>query len=160
MKCDHCNNPATVHLTEIINGEKMEKHLCEQCAANEGITVKSNVPISQLLEDFVLHSPASQTPEPTCEVCGLSFGEFRNKGLLGCAHDYDVFESQLEGILERAHEGVTQHVGKVPRRTGTDQKKVMALLRMRAQLRTAIAAEDYEQAAELRDQIKRREAQL
>ena len=42
MKCDNCNNPATVHLTEIKHGKKIEKHLCEQCAAqNEGLPVKA-----------------------------------------------------------------------------------------------------------------------
>lgn len=160
MKCDKCDKPATVHLTEIIGGQKTEKHLCEDCAAGEGITIKSNVPISQLLEDFILQtSPTDpgkpqERPELRCEVCGLTFSEFRSSGLLGCPHDYDAFEPALDGLLERTHEGVTQHVGKLPRRAGADQRKTNQMLRLRADLRRAIAAEDYERAAQIRDRIK------
>ena len=145
---------ATVHLTEIVNGQKIEKHLCEQCAATEGLTVKSNVPISQLLEDFILQTADSEEPEPTCEVCGMSFSEFRQQGRLGCPHDYDAFGDALPSLLEKAQNGATEHVGKVPRHSGRDLKRQNAILRLRAQLRGAIAAEDYEQAAGLRDQIK------
>ncbi len=154
-KCDKCNKPATIHLTEIVDGQKFEKHLCEDCASTEGITIKANVPISQLLEDFVLQSAAGKDiTDLTCEVCGMTFSEFREKGLLGCPYDYDAFEPALAGLLERAQEGATQHVGKVPHRVGSDQKKQNSLLRLRAQLKAAINSEDYERAAILRDQIK------
>jgi protein arginine kinase activator len=145
---------ATVHLTEIVDGQKIEKHLCEQCAATEGLTVKANVPISQLLEDFILQTSDADAPELVCEVCGLTFSEFVHKGRFGCPHDYDAFGEALPGMLERAQNGATEHVGKVPRHSGQDQKRQNAILRLRAQLRGAIAAEDYEQAAGLRDQIK------
>ena len=154
FKCDKCDKPATVHLTEIVDGQKIEKHLCEDCAAFEGITIKTDVPISQLLEDFVLQSAGAKTEGRSCDVCGIRFSEFREKGQLGCPNDYDTFSDLLDPLLERAHEGATQHVGKVPRRAGVDQKKTNAILRLRAQLRSAVAAEDYEQAARLRDQIK------
>lgn len=155
-KCDKCDKPATIHLTEIVDGQKMEKHLCEDCAESEGITIKANIPISQLLEDFVLQTVEegeAQTPL-TCEVCGLTFSQFREKGQLGCPNDYDAFHEQLLPMLARAQDGNTQHVGKVPRRAGATQKKQTKILRLRAQLKQAIAAEQYERAAELRDQIK------
>ena len=155
IKCDKCDKPATVHLTEIIGGQKIEKHLCEDCAAGEGITVKANVPISQLLEDFILQTgPGEELASLACDVCGMTFGVFRQKGLLGCPHDYDAFEKALLPLLHRAQEGSTQHVGKVPHRAGSGQKKQNAILRLRAQLRDAVTAEDYERAASLRDQIK------
>ena len=155
-KCDKCEKPATIHLTEIINGSKTEKHLCENCAATEGITIKANnIPISQLLEDFVLQAePGEGISDLSCDVCGTTFGEFRNHGLLGCPNDYEAFSSALTPLLERAHEGASQHVGKVPHRAGSDQKKQTSILRLRAQLKGAIATEDYERAAMLRDQIK------
>jgi len=154
FKCDNCGKPATVYLTEITNGQKTEKHLCEDCAAAEGITLKANVPISQLLEDFILQSAPASLSDRTCEVCGMSFSSFRKQGLLGCPNDYDAFNEALEPLLSRAHEGATQHVGKVPQRAGTDQKKMNAILRLRAQLKAAVSEEDYERAARLRDQIK------
>ncbi len=155
-QCDKCGKPATVYLTEIVGGQKIEKHLCEHCAAAEGITIKSNVPISQLLEDFILQSAGGEdeASEPTCEVCGMTFSQFRQGGRLGCPNDYDAFAKPLAPLLERAHEGATHHMGKVPHRADSGQKKQAAILRLRAQLKAAIADEDYERAAVLRDQIK------
>lgn len=154
-QCDHCDKAATIHLTEIVDGEKIEKHLCEDCAVSEGITVKANVPISQLLESFILQSSSEDEEHPEqCDVCGTTFAEFRSQGLLGCPHDYDAFEKSLTPLLERAHEGASQHIGKVPHRANDDQKKQNAMLRLRAELKAAITAEDYERAAVLRDQIK------
>jgi len=153
FKCDHCGKPATVHLTEIEGGAKIEKHLCESCAQSEGITIKADVPISQLLENFILQS-GSTTPEPTCEICGMTLSEFRRGGLLGCPNDYETFSHVLVNLLERTHEGASQHVGKVPVRAGLDQQRATALLRLRAQLKAAVAQEDYERAAAIRDEIK------
>jgi protein arginine kinase activator len=157
-KCDKCSNPATIHLTEIVGGEKMEKHLCEECAASEGIAIKANIPISQLLEDFVLQSASDadtpDEPELTCDACGMSFSEFRENGQFGCPNDYDVFSRELVPMLRRAHDGADQHVGKVPNRAGEAQRRQTHILRLRADLKQAVQQEDYERAAELRDQIK------
>lgn len=158
IKCDNCDKSATVHVTEIEDGQKVEKHLCENCAAGEGITIKADVPISQLLEDFILQTVSGESPEElTCEVCGLTFSEFREQGVLGCPNDYNAFGERLALLMSRAQQGATEHVGKVPRRSGGDQKRLNAVLRLRAQLRGAIAAEDYELAAALRDRIKEAE---
>jgi len=154
-KCDKCDKPATVHLTEIVGDQKTEKDLCEDCALAEGITVKTNMPIGQLLEEFVLQSPEDEEiAKLRCEVCGITFHEFRQQGLLGCPNDYNAFERALEPLLNRAQEGAARHIGKVPSRAGGDQKKQNALLKLRADLKNAIATEDYEKAADLRDQIK------
>jgi protein arginine kinase activator len=159
LNCDKCDKPATVHLTEIIGGQKIEKHLCESCAISEGITIKSDMPISQLLEDFILQTSggAAESRELKCDVCGMDFAEFRSKQLLGCPHDYEAFEPALLPLLERAQDGASQHVGKAPRQSGERQQRQMAVLRLRAQLKDAVACEDYERAAELRDQIKQME---
>jgi len=152
--CDKCGKPATVYLTEITNGQKVEKHLCEDCAAAEGITIKANVAFSQLLEDFVLQSAPAALSDRKCEVCGMRFSEFRKQGLLGCPHDYDAFAEALQPLLARAHEGASHHEGKVPSRAGDDQKKMNTVLKLRGRLKSAVSAEDYELAAKLRDQIK------
>ncbi|HUT02176.1 MAG TPA: UvrB/UvrC motif-containing protein [Phycisphaerae bacterium] len=157
--CDKCGKPATVHLTEIADGQKIEKHLCEDCAASEGITVKANLPISQLLEDFILQTASrEEMADLECDVCGLTFAQFRERGILGCPNDYDAFEPVLRPMIERAQEGAGEHIGKVPRRAGTSQKRQNAILRLRAQLKAAIASEHYEKAAELRDRIQEVEA--
>ena len=162
MKCDNCNKPATVHLTEIKSGKKIEKHLCEQCAAqNEGLPVKGNTPINELLTNFVMaHSGLAKEAGTTCEQCGISWAEFRQSGLFGCENDYTLFEKDLTPLLQRAHEGATHHVGKVPGRrggTGVPAKKRFDAAKLRKELQRAVEAEDYERAAKLRDQIRQAE---
>lgn len=154
-KCDKCDKPASIFLTDIEGGQKIERSLCEDCAAGEGITVKANVPISQLLEDFVFQSgKGEETARLACDVCGMTFDEFRQHGLLGCPNDYVAFERALLPLVERAQEGASHHLGKTPARAGADHRKQAAALRLRAELKDAIAREDYERAAALRDQIK------
>ena len=163
MKCDNCNKTATVHLTEIKHGKKIEKHLCEQCAAqNEGLPVKSHTPINELLTNFVMaHSGLQKDVGQACENCGVTWAEFRQGGLFGCANDYQAFEKDLTPLLQRAHEGATHHVGKVPTRrggTGVPMKRQVDLTKLRKELAKAVEAEDYERAAKIRDQIRQAEA--
>ncbi len=84
-----------------------------------------------------------------CPDCGLKFMEFRSRGRLGCPNDYDVFARGLSPLIQRTH-GATRHVGKVARR----QPGASRRLRLRTRLREAIAREDYEQAARIRDQLR------
>jgi protein arginine kinase activator len=159
MKCDNCNKPATVHLTEIKNGKKIEKHLCEQCAAqSEGLPVKSHTPINELLTNFVMaHSGLQKEMGTACDACGMSWSEFRQSGLLGCEQDYTSFERELTPLIQRAHEGATHHLGKVPARrggSGVPMKRTVDVARLRKELQRAVEAEDYEKAAKIRDQIK------
>ena len=155
-KCDKCGKPATVHLTEIFGDKKVEKHLCDQCVAEEGSASKAYVPIHQLLEDFVLRGD-SREDDATCDVCGMTYTQFRKEHRLGCPHDYEAFSQQLVPQLLLAQEGASEHIGKVPHRAAGDQQKQTALLRLRAELKRAIAVEDYERAAALRDQIRETE---
>jgi protein arginine kinase activator len=164
MKCDNCNKTATVHLTEIKAGKKIEKHLCEQCAAqNENLPIKSHMPINELLTNFVMaHSGMQKETGTGCENCGITWAEFRQNGLLGCANDYVVFEKDLTPLLQRAHDNATHHVGKVPARrggSGVPMKRQADLARLRKDLQRAVEAEDYERAAKLRDQIRQAETQ-
>lgn len=164
MKCENCNKPATVHVVEIHNGKKMEKHLCEQCAAKLGaVPIKGNTPINELLTNFVMQHAGGTREEPAaCDQCGLTWAEFRQQGLLGCPHDYEVYEQELSPLLQRAHEGATHHVGKMPRRVGAGaqaQKRQAILTRLRKDLARCVESEDYENAARLRDQIRELEQQ-
>ena len=155
FRCEKCDREATVHLTEIADGQKVERHLCEECAAAEGITIKAQLPISQLLEELVLQSAAGkELSELRCDVCGITFLEFRQNGLLGCPNDYQAFEDVLVPLLERAHEGATVHVGKVPSNAADKERRQNELLQLRGQLKEAVAGEDYELAARIRDRIK------
>lgn len=161
-KCDHCDRPATVHIIEIQDGQKVEKHLCELHAIEEGVSAAGASPqIGDLLQKFVQKSePAeSETPrEAICDHCGLTFNEFRRLGVLGCPECYRAFDRQLVPLLRRAHEGAGEHVGKVPRCAGTDELRQQRLAALRKSLDEAVRREEYERAAQLRDELQRVEA--
>jgi protein arginine kinase activator len=170
MKCDQCDKQAVVHLIEIHNGQKVEKHLCEEHAVSEGVQVQvTNAPINELLEKFVLkHSgqsdeaglaePAAPS-ELVCEDCGMSYSEFRKGALLGCPHCYAAFQTPLLPLLERAHAGGTEHLGKVPRQLGLDERRQHRLMQLRRELEDAVAGEQYERAAKLRDEVRQVEVE-
>ena len=163
MKCDICDRPATVHLIEIKGGKKVEKHLCEEHALAEGVAVQvSHPPLTEWLEKFVMkHEAAETTPASLqCGECGLSYSRFRKTGLLGCPTCYTTFEDALIPLLERAHEGQTTHFGKVPRQGGDDEVQQRKLMQLRRQLDDAVANENYERAAQLRDKVLTLESKI
>ena len=158
--CERCKKAqATFHMTNIdASGAKQESHLCERCAIEEGLmqVAKPAVNITDLLESFVASGKAgaSALSNLVCEECGISYVEFRNQGLLGCPNDYDRFEEPLAKLLERAHDGATHHVGKAPKSLGTQRTAQQDIHRLKRRLAEAVAAEDYERAAQLRDEIR------
>ncbi|MBN1844889.1 MAG: UvrB/UvrC motif-containing protein [Sedimentisphaerales bacterium] len=155
MQCQLCDNPATVHLTEIVNGDKIERHLCEQCAQKEGITIKTQVPLNELLHNIMAaQEEAQEMTDLRCPQCDLRWADFRKRGLLGCPNDYLAFSEPLETLIERAHDGSTQHVGRNPRHHQGQDSQMSQLRRLRLELQRAIDSEDYETAARVRDEIK------
>ncbi len=160
MKCDHCDGIPVVTEVVVKDGKKVEHHLCEKCAAQMGITPQSHAPINELISKFVTShgsaaSKQAQSAARRCEGCGLTFGEFRKSGLMGCARCYEAFETQIGPLIERAHEGGTHHIGKIPRRAGASTERQERIGILRKQLSDAIESEQYERAAVLRDQIRR-----
>ena len=160
MQCQICHkNGATIHLTEITGGQRTEMHICEQCAAEQGIAVKSHIPINELLSGLLAVQPTDDElagfseKELACPNCGFTLDQFRKAGVLGCPQDYEVFEKSLRPLIEKAHNGKTTHCGKLPSKTSTDAKKQIELLNLRRRLDSAVRSEDYELAAELRDKI-------
>jgi protein arginine kinase activator len=174
-KCDLCNKPAVVHEVTVKNGIKKEVHLCQEHAAEIGIELPDHQPITQLLTKFTIShtvapgsgSGAAGTAEASgasggagerrqprvCAECGLSFTDFRKKGTLGCPSCYEAFEQLLAPLIERAQNGATHHAGKAPRRAGSSLDRQLCIQRLLKELDSAVAAEQYERAAELRDQI-------
>lgn len=157
LACQVCKKqPATVHITDISEqGEKQEKHLCEMCAEEMGaVQQPQKVPLNKILAGLTTNKEnAQQMAALRCPSCGLSFVEFRNSGLLGCPNDYEAFEQALLPLIERAHDGATHHIGKVPRGAETSQDAENHMVRLKKELTKAVDAERYEEAAKLRDTI-------
>ncbi|MFA5239677.1 MAG: UvrB/UvrC motif-containing protein [Phycisphaerae bacterium] len=160
MQCQICQKKeATIHLTEITDGQRSEMHLCEHCAQEEGIAVKSQLSINELLSGLLATQPADDDllgdpeQELSCPHCGITLTQFTKEATLGCPYDYEVFEKSLQPLIEKAHNGKTVHRGKVPSKTPKDTKKQIELTSLRQQLDSAVQSEDYELAAKLRDEI-------
>jgi protein arginine kinase activator len=168
--CQNCQQrPATVHLTKIVNFAKTEMHLCEVCAkaaGNElGVIFGTNFSFQNLIagllgdEELEIQQQPSIGRELKCQNCGLTFSDFKNSGLLGCGECYRYFQIGLEPLLKKVH-GSAAHTGKVPRRTGGKVRIRKEIQDLRRQLQQAIQKEDYEQAANLRDEIRHLEKEL
>ena len=170
MLCEACQkNQANVHIIQIINGKKHESNLCEVCASKVNSSFflgEDNISLPSFLGDmfgkmFVMQQ-TSQTFEgvvSACPSCGQRFNEIGKSGKLGCSDCYKAFEEELEPNLRRI-QGNGVHVGKIPLRNGEQavQRKKMGLLKQA--LQDAIASEQYEKAAEIRDHIKTMEKDM
>jgi protein arginine kinase activator len=187
MKCDQCEQEATVHETRKVNGKMVERHLCQKCARDKGIDAQPQISVPELLQKYLQHAaevaktgaaagtlaaPAQAGKATSCPACGTGYLEFRQSGLLGCPDCYRAFEQQLAPLLERAHEGGSHHIGKLPKRAltgarqaaaprdlesllGGAQERAGRIKTLRKQLEEAIAAEQYERAAKIRDELRR-----
>ena len=152
MKCQRCSNPATVHLTDIVEQKKREAHLCEGCAREHNLLPAGPGPqlnLTALVQ--LLVGPATDAAAALiCPACGLQYAQFRADGRLGCPHDYQEFRTELLPLLENIH-GETRHVGKTPRRRPKTQSE---LIQLRKRLQQAVTREAYEEAAQIRDRIR------
>ena len=160
MKCQQCEKPATIHITEITGPELDELHLCEDCgkiylSQQEPVSDSTMSPQFKLIEDA---DELAALQQQVCEICGSSFYEFRHSGRLGCPHDYVCFEAELEPLIVNIH-AATDHVGKRPKRGVNSSEQQVHLVRMRQEMKEAIEREDYETASALRDQIQELEKQ-
>jgi protein arginine kinase activator len=161
MRCEKCPKPATFHITDIVEkGKHREFHFCDEHARQHLAPADeaSEQPISELAKKLIVSGQGPlREPSPAdkqvCPICQITFLEFRNSGRLGCPYDYEVFRDELMPLLENIH-GETRHSGKVPRRAPRNTQQQTTLIQLRNELKRAVAAEDYETAARLRDQIK------
>lgn len=176
MLCSNCGkNEANVRYTRIINGEKTEFALCEECAKKMGLEdIDFNIPInfSNFLSDFfdddnLLPSFANNTITK-CPKCGLTYDDFVKNGKFGCAECYDSFSNKLDSILKNLH-GTCKHIGRKPKNIikKSDSKKEVQKVQekidekqqqidiLNKDLQKAIKEERYEDAAKIRDELKK-----
>jgi protein arginine kinase activator len=174
MICQECNQrPASLHFTKIINGEKTEVHLCEKCAQekgeifvfNGGTSFTFNNLLAGLLNiDSSFHQQNQnafhQVEIIQCERCSMTFPQFVKVGRFGCAHCYETFKEQLKPVLKRLHSGNWTHNGKIPKRIGGGIHLRKQIEELKDQLKVVISNEEFENAAEIRDEIRSLEREL
>ena len=164
MLCDACKkNEATVHLTQIVDNKMQTIDLCESCSKAKGVDDPTGFSLASLLVGLGASQEETAAPAEAaaedlhCAKCGFTAADFKKAGRLGCSECYGTFAEQLEGLLKTMHKGI-KHTGKVP---GSMRYRDAAekVRQMQSQLEQAIQAEDFEKAAELRDEIKKLKAQ-
>lgn len=161
MKCQKCSKPATYHITDLdpeVPGKFTVFHYCDEHALHHLAPAASqpdSLPVGQLAKDLVSGTGRESSPADSlsCPNCQISFSEFRSTGRLGCPYDYEAFRDELMPLLENIH-GEVRHSGKAPKRAPRTSRLQNTLIRLRNDLKRAIAAEDYEAAARLRDEIQ------
>ncbi|MBF0386018.1 MAG: UvrB/UvrC motif-containing protein [Candidatus Omnitrophica bacterium] len=158
MKCNKCGKQATVHLTQIVDSQITELHLCEDCAKEQSVQMEQQFGLADLLaglSDFGKHVKEVEQTKLKCPNCGLNYEEFRKLGRLGCNACYDSFRESLSTLLKKIH-GSNKHLGKAPKALPVKKEKKTSIdiEALRNQLQTAISSEDFEKAAELRDKIR------
>lgn len=171
MLCDKCKkSEAKVYYTEIVNSEKTEQHLCEDCAMeytsfqmgnsfmNQDLTLGSL--LSTILGNYYnneSNEAKHSYKEPSCKNCGLTYQEFLKIGRFGCNECYDSFQKALDKSIASI-QGSSVHTGKKPKGFKTKTEKLVSELseidKLTIRLHDAIEKEEYEEAARLRDKIR------
>jgi protein arginine kinase activator len=154
MLCDLCKDKeANVFFTQIINGQVQKVNLCEECSKQKGVSDPTGFALAELLLGMGGDEEAAESrpAEAVCPGCGFSHSEFKRIGRLGCPQCYDVFVTEIEGVLTNLHKG-TRHTGKIPGRAAA--RAVSSRLdSLRSALTKAISEENFEDAVRLRDEI-------
>ena len=155
MMCEKCGkNPATTHVKTVINGVMHEKNLCAYCAAKEGYGNLNHLSLANMLASMFGDSIQSgRLSSKRCACCGSLFSDIVESGRVGCSECYDTFREELMPSLQRLH-GKTTHVGKVPETVQKTPSREDRLKELREQLSAAVSAEEFEQAAKIRDEIR------
>jgi len=177
MKCQACaSNPATVHLTQVMDGKVREIHLCESCAEQGGVNLQNALSLSELLLKIGAPEEGPAVPdgqERSCPGCHMRRSDFKKSSRLGCADCYTAFAADLAPLIASMHKG-DRHLGKVPPGGASVSPPPPvavpppesapapvpappvgpSLEQLQKQLAEAIAAERYEEAARWRDQIR------
>jgi protein arginine kinase activator len=175
MKCDVCENEATVFLTQIINGQMTTVNLCETCSKAKGVTEETGF---GLAEAFLSpsHRTESDSMEIVCDACGFTASQLKKIGRMGCPECYTAFRDGLDGLLRNMHKG-TRHVGKRPSHVSASTPQMpprqraaavketpqsppvqappqLDIAKLRAELDLAVSEERYEDAAKLKSEIE------
>ena len=156
MICDRCKEiEATVHLTQVVNGVVEKLHLCEKCASEAGFDLQGPVSITDILLGMggKQEEPSEQVAEKVCPDCHMTMSDFKKRGRLGCARCYDIYRDELGLLLKAVHRS-EQHTGKIPSHDRERVHQSQQSAALQKELAEAVAREDYEEAARLRDRIR------
>lgn len=159
MLCEECKEREAEYAVSVMIGdERTTRHLCGECMAkmNANITAGNIRNLLSSILSAITGTAEDKTPpkdDVVCPRCQTTLSRFTASGKLGCPGCYDSFREQLGPMLLQIH-GRVQHAGRRPLHTEGEQQirtRQQELSRLMAQ---AVAMEDFETAAQLRDQLR------
>lgn len=171
-KCDICGAPATVHLTQIVDGNIHKVHLCEKCAGKSKVAELPILKFTEMLaktlaaggkkasQEISSTDAAGRTPGKVCPVCGMTDLVFEKKHLFGCSHCYEIFTEEIEDLLPKIQRGrdyrgdAGTHTQRSRAAISPAKKKTELRENLQARLSEAVRKEDYSLAAQLRDELR------
>ena len=179
IQCDVCqSNEAEVFLTQIVGGKMQKVNLCKSCSKDRGVDDPTGFALTELLSGL---GTSTETEKPAvahgsetsggsgettttvtaakCPVCGFTQADFKKTGRLGCSECYQMFTESLGSLLKAMHKG-THHTGKMPVALARRKEITERMKNLQDDLQKAVKDEDYENAASLRDQIRRLSGQM
>ncbi len=165
MLCQKCKkNPANVYYKKNINGHVTEIAMCSECAAKSGLDLNAGFSIADPFEDGLnllgsffgmpARHTASLTRGKTCPLCGSTLADISESGMVGCSECYKTFGEELAPSIAKIH-GRTRHAGRGPKEFKAKQEKENKLASLKQKLDEAVGRQEFEEAAKLRDEIKR-----
>jgi protein arginine kinase activator len=167
MQCNFCQNKATVFLTQLVEGQMKKICLCDDCAKERGVTDPTGFSLAESLlgaestpgiQGAISGAVGVTSKGRACPNCGFTMEDLRRVRRFGCSECYHTFGEEVQAMLRGMHAG-TSHVGKVPRGQMESRERRQRIEQLRTRLEQAISAENYEEAAGLRDEIREIETQ-
>lgn len=157
--CENCKKPCVIHLTQIINGEVKKVDMCETCPHAQQMQDPTQFGLMEKLLGIAMQTGVpTSSKELVCEHCGYKESQFRKTGRLGCPQCYDVFVTPKMDILRKIQDAEV-HKGKGPK--NQDKRGLrLQLTQLKKDLMEHIEKEQYEKAAEVRDEIKALQAKV
>ncbi|NLD82804.1 MAG: excinuclease ABC subunit B [Clostridiales bacterium] len=150
MLCEECGiNQAELVITTVVNGEAATRHLCRECLQKYQ-TGEMQAVLAAILAGM---AQKQKSPDITCPRCGESYAQFQKSGMLGCAGCYQAFRKELTPLITRI-QGRAQHAGRRPAVNAEEQEMLSRREELRARMEAAVAEENFEEAALLRDQLR------
>lgn len=163
MKCDYCDSKATVFLTQLAEGQMKKVCLCDSCAKERGVTDPTGFSLADMLLSNFTPGDSNELESKkgkmsgggkVCPECCFTLEDLKRVRRFGCGNCYRVFTDELAAMLGGMHKGKS-HAGKVPEGLMESHYRFQKLEELRGKLEDAISSENYEVAAELRDEIRK-----
>ena len=162
MKCDRCGKESVYHSKLIVNGVSQTTNLCRECAVKEGVFATEPTSIfDDMFSVFSDFLPFEKVEDIVCPVCKTSLREYKNTRLLGCGNCYEVFKDEIKSIIDKIapNSEHKQEAIKIAQKPKTKQTKQEKIAKLRSDMSEAVAEERYEDAAKIKKQIAKLEAE-